>query len=422
MAPPGRWTLLSVAAGIALALIPVLRSLRSADPAEQPVRKLAPAPSAVVPQKPPEPPEPRLEGLDPLRIEERGERLVSPLPDDRAAELALDPVLQRTARTLLARYRMPEAGIVVSEVKTGKILAYASFVRDDEPYDVNVRARAPAASIFKVVTGAALVEKAGLRAETKQCYHGGRSRIVASELEDDPKRDNACATLAEAMGKSINVVFARLAQKHLAPADLLAMGGALGFGAPIPFPLPNEPSAINVPSEPLEFARTSAGFWNTTLSPLAGAVLAQTIASGGVMLEPRFVTGVLRGNERVWSEPPEPRVLRRAIRSTTAAELTEMMIETVASGSARKAFRDERGRPYLPGIEVAGKTGTLSDHQADRHYTWFVGFAPARAPEIAVSVLVVNTPIWHIKAPGLARDMLRAHFARRGARGVMPPS
>jgi len=376
----------------------------------------------VVPQKPPEPPEPRLEGLDPLRIEERGERLVSPLPDDRAAELALDPVLQRTARTLLARYRMPEAGIVVSEGKTGKILAYASFVRDDEPYDVNVRARAPAASIFKVVTGAALVEKAGLRAETKQCYHGGRSRIVASELEDDPKRDNACATLAEAMGKSINVVFARLAQKHLAPADLLAMGGALGFGAPIPFPLPNEPSAINVPSEPLEFARTSAGFWNTTLSPLAGAVLAQTIASGGVMLEPRFVTGVLRGNERVWSEPPEPRVLRRAIRSTTAAELTEMMIETVASGSARKAFRDERGRPYLPGIEVAGKTGTLSDHQADRHYTWFVGFAPARAPEIAVSVLVVNTPIWHIKAPGLARDMLRAHFARRGARGVMPPS
>jgi len=422
MAPLGRWTLVSAAAGIALALVPVLHSLRSADSAEQPVQKLAPAPSASVPPKPPEPPEPRLEGLDVLRIEERGERLVSPLPQNRAAELALDPALQRTARSLLTRYRMPEAGIVVSEIETGKLLAYASFVREGEPYDVNVRATAPAASIFKIVTGAALVEKAGLRATTKQCYHGGRSRIVASELVDDPKRDSACATLATAMGKSINVVFARLAQKHLKPADLLAMGGALGFGAPIPFPLPNEPSAIHVPEEPLEFARTSAGFWNTTLSPLAGAVLAQTIARGGVMLEPRRVTGVLRGDERVWSEPPEPRVLRRAIRSTTAAELTEMMIETVASGSARRSFRDERGRPYLPGIEVAGKTGTLSDHEADRHYTWFVGFAPARAPEVAVSVLVVNTPIWHIKAPGLARDMLRAYFARQGARGVMPPS
>ncbi len=64
----------------------------------------------------------------------------------------------------MQRYRVPEAGTVLMEVKTGKILAYASYVAEGEPFDVNVRAGAPAASVFKVVTGAALIEKAGLNA------------------------------------------------------------------------------------------------------------------------------------------------------------------------------------------------------------------------------------------------------------------
>ncbi|HYO94862.1 MAG TPA: penicillin-binding transpeptidase domain-containing protein [Polyangiaceae bacterium] len=415
MAVFGRWIGVGAAAGIALALVPVVRGsmTRVDDPLHKIVRKVAgPEPETV----------PSMEGLDLLRLDSRPHRVTAPLSDGRTAELTLDPVVQRAARTQMQRYRIPEAGTVVIEVSTGKVLAYASYVAKGEPFDVNARASAPAASLFKVVTGAALVEKAGLRSETEQCYHGGRSRILPDELRDDPLRDKWCATVGIAMGRSLNVVFGRLAQKHLTPEDLTAMGGALGFGAPVPFPVPNEAPRIQIPSEPLDFARTSAGFWNTTISPLAAAVLAQTVANGGVALEPRIIAAVTRGKESLWKDAGEARVLRRAIKGSTATEVSQMMTQTVANGSAYKAFHDGAGKAYLPGIDVAGKTGTLSDHESNRHYTWFIGFAPSERPEVAISTLVVNNPTWHIKASQLAREVLRAYFAGKGKKGVTPPS
>ena len=411
-----RWIGIGAAAGIVLALVPVVRGSIGFD---DPLRKIA-RPIAAL--RPAEPAPPKLDGLDLMRMDVRPSGVTAPLSEGRTAELTVDPQLQRTARSLMQRYRVPEAGLVLSETATGKVLAYASYVAEGEPFDVNIRASAPAASIFKVVTGAALIEKAGLNAESEQCYHGGKSRLVADELTDDPRRDRWCATVAIAMGRSINVVFGRLAQKHLTPEDLLAMGGALGFGSPVPFPVPNEPPKLDVPADPLEFARTSAGFWHTTLSPLAGLVLTQTIANGGVALEPRIIASVRKGDTELWRDSDAPRVLRRAIQGTTAAELTAMMRQTVSNGSAYKAFHDARGQAFLPEIDVAGKTGTLSDHEANRHYTWFVGFAPADKPVVAVSALVVNTPTWHIKAPQLARDLLRAYFAKQRIKGVTPPS
>jgi cell division protein FtsI/penicillin-binding protein 2 len=347
--------------------------------------------------------------------------VTTPLSGNRTAELTLDPNMQRAARAVMQRYKVPEAGAVLMDIKTGELLVYASYVHEGEPFDVNVRAEAPAASTFKVVTGAALIENGGLSAHTEQCYRGGRSQIAADELIEDPKRDKWCSSLAMAMGRSINVVFARLSKKHLTPEGLTAMGGAFGFGAPVPFVVPNEAPLIEIPTEPVEFARTSAGFWNTSLSPLAGAVLAQTVANGGVALQPTIVRRVLDGRDTVWEAPDKPQVLRRAVKAQTAQELTKMMIQTVASGSAFKSFHDNKGHPFLPGMQIAGKTGTLTRHKANRHYTWFVGFAPAADPEVAIAALVVNTPLWHIKGPILAREVLRAYFAEKGRRGVSHP-
>ena len=80
-------------------------------------------------------------------------------------------------------------------------------------------------------------------------------------------------------------------------------------------------------------------------------------------------------------------MLRRAIKPETAAQVARMMRETVANGSAFKSFHDAQGKPYIPGVAVAGKTGTLTDYKRNRFYTWFVGFAPADAPEVAISTL-----------------------------------
>jgi len=224
------------------------------------------------------------------------------------------------------------------------------------------------------------------------------------------------------MGRSLNVVFGRLSQKHLVPEDIARMGGAFGFGSSIPFVVPNQAPSIEIPQEPLEFARASAGFWHTTLSTLAAVGIAQTIASDGVTLQPRIVSKVLDKGQIAWEDDGKPKVLRRAVQAPTAKEVAKMMSHTVSDGSARVAFHDNKGRAYLPGVGVAGKTGTLARSASEQTFTWFVGFAPADQPEVAVATLVVNTPTWHIKAPDLARDALRAYFAKAGRAGITAPN
>ncbi len=397
-----RWLGIGVAAGLIAALVPIVRGKVDV---KNPLRKLAA-------QAPPK--APSLEGLDLTRLTLKPRRVITPLPGGRTAELTLDPVVQRAAKAQMKRYRVPEAGVVVMDVRTGNLLAYASHVHKGKKFDVNVRAEPPAASVFKVVTGSALVEFGGLNHKTEQCYRGGRSGITAAELKDNPKRDKWCASLASAMGRSLNVVFGRLAQKHITPENLREMGGAFGFGAPVPFVAKNEAPKIEIPDEPVEFARTAAGFWHTSLSPLAAAVLAQTVANKGVALRPRIIRSIYKGNDKLWEETRKPQVLRRAIKPETAEEVRRMMVQTVANGSAYKSFHDKRGRPYVGRpMQIAGKTGTLTRHKANRHYTWFIGFAPADKPEVAIAALVVNTPLWHIKGPQLAAQVLKAYFATK---------
>lgn len=200
------------------------------------------------------------------------------------------------------------------------------------------------------------------------------------------------------------------------------MGGAFGFGSAIPFVVPNQASTLEVPEEPVEFARTSAGFWHTTLSPLAAVGIAQTIAADGVTLQPRIVSKVIERGTVTWEDDAKPKILRRAVEAPTAREVGKMMSHTVVDGSARAAFHDAKGRAYLPGIGVAGKTGTLTKAETEQTYTWFVGYAPANQPEVAVATLVINTPTWHVKAPDLARDALRAYFAKAGRAGISAPN
>ncbi len=414
----GRWVGIGVALGVIAALAPVATGRVNLTTISDGLSKIADDNLQV--QEPEQDPD-LFEGLDLTRLDVHPRRVSAPLSKSRQAILTLDPDLQRTATSLMKRYRTPEAGVVLMDVKSGELLVYASHLNKGPKFDVNARAEAPAASVFKVVTGSALVEMAGLSAETEQCYHGGRSGVSASELEDDPARDKWCSTLATAMGRSLNVVFARLAKKNLSVEQLTSMAGAYGFGLPVPFEAVNEPPQIALPEEPLEFARSAAGFWHTSLSPLAGVLIAQTVANEGVTLQPHIVKKIVRDGETLFEAPTHPQIIRRAIKPETAREVTSMMVQTTKNGSAYKIFHDRKGREFLPNIVVAGKTGTLSRHKKNRHYTWFVGFAPAEAPEVAVSALVVNTPKWRIKGPDLARDVLRAYFAAKGKPGVARP-
>lgn len=412
---------------LALAIVPLARRTLRADVV--PIAKLGGTAAAVAP------PPPTLTGLDLAKIRIEATTVTAPLPDKNTARLSVDPQLQKLAEGLMALHRIPEAAIVLMDVQTGKILVYASHMEKGPQRDLCVEATAPAASVFKIVTGSALVEHAGASPEQRECYSGGEQKLVAQDLLPDPKRDRWCTTLSGAMGRSINTVFARLALKNLKPEKLEETAKGLGFGGALPFDVPVQQSALHFPEDQLGFARTAAGFWNTTLSPVHAAWLSATIARGGEPVRPSLVAEVTDDDGKVVWVAPSGLAQKRAIDEKTAKAVATMMDATVTDGTSFRAFHDGRGKSFLPGIAVAGKTGTLTDPTAQRFYTWFTGFAPSKpytgpgaaeyngpAPkQVAVAVLVVNKPEWHVKANVLAREVLRGYFATQKLSGVTMP-
>ncbi|MFK7987743.1 MAG: penicillin-binding transpeptidase domain-containing protein [Sandaracinaceae bacterium] len=352
-------------------------------------------------------------GLDPLRHRVEDGVTVADLSDGSTAVLTLDPGLQAHATEVLERYEVPYGAIVAIEPSSGRVLAYVSHSSaDPNATDMVLDPGPPTASVFKIITGAALVD-AEVDPSESVCFHGGASRVRASNLEDDPARDRRCATLGEAMGGSLNCVFAKLADRNLDPMTLERTASAFGFGETLPFDVPTRISPMEVPTERLEFARTAAGFWHMHMSPLHGALIAATIASGGEMPRALLVDQVIDHDGGV-SYQAEPETFRRVISTETATQVGELMRNTVRrGGTARRHFFDRRGNAFLPGIDVAGKTGTLNGSDPYREYSWFVGFAPAEAPTIAVAALVVNEPRWRIKGAFAAREALRYYLVQR---------
>ena len=370
----------------------------------------------------PEPPP--VAGLDLVHVSALDGATTAPATGG-TAQLTLDGDLQRTASGLMSAHHLPEGAIVLMDVASGRLLVYASHVEKGPPRDLCAEATAPSASVFKIVTASALVEDAHLGADAKQCYSGGENRINSIDLVDDPQRDRWCTTLAGALGRSINTVFARLASRHLTPGQLEAMARRFGYGEPFSFDVPVQPSGLRIPSEPLEFARTAAGFWNTTLSPLEAAEMSAIVARDGEAVRPSVVDRLVVGGTVAWSAA-DGAPTRRVVSRETAAQLAAMMEHTVGEGTSWRAFHDGKGGAFLPGIPVAGKTGTLTDAETQRYYTWFTGYAPSHPQpgvrQVAVAVLVVNGPTWQVKANVVGRDLLRAYFAARGVSGVTRPS
>ncbi len=352
------------------------------------------------------------EGFDPLAQRLDGDMLVSDLPGGRRAELTLEPGLQAHLLKVLRDYDVPFGAIVALEPKSGRVLAYVSrSSANPQAGDLARDVSAPSASVFKLVTAAALLE-AGVSPQQRTCYHGGFHSVSLANLEDNPARDRQCATLEEAIARSLNVVIAKLADRKLDRATLARYADAFGFGRALPFDVPTQPSPAEVPAERLELARTAAGFWHMHMSPLHGALIAATIANGGVMPRAAMIERVLDAQGKVlYTRAPGP--TRNVIAAGTAQTLAQMMRGTVTHGTAHNAFYDRRGRPLLRDIAVAGKTGSLSSQQPYRAYSWWVGFAPADAPEIALAALVVNTPRWRIKGSHLAREALRYQLIER---------
>jgi peptidoglycan glycosyltransferase len=114
-------------------------------------------------------------------------------------------------------------------------------------------------------------------------------------------------------------------------------------------------------------------------TPLQMALVAAGVANGGVVMTPHLVKEVLTPSGSVVTKS-QPKVWKQALKPKTAAELNLMMQAVVTGGTAPAA--------QIPGIKVAGKTGT-AETGVDRVYdAWFIFFAPADNPTVAGAVVV----------------------------------
>lgn len=332
------------------------------------------------------------------------------LPDGSQAILTLDPSWQKAAEKVLAQAKAPQASIIVMK-PDGTILALAAGRYQNNSLqgdaDLGLSVWAPAASIFKVVTASSLLAN-GLPAKKEVCYHGGLRSVEPSNLVDSPRADGTCNSLEYGLAKSQNALMAKLVTKFLTPGELEKTATAFGFGTAPDFALKAQASTLELPTESLAYARVAAGFWQSRVSALSGALIANTIATGGLAVTPRIVSEVRERGRTIPVVSTEPqRVLKKALANTVA----DMMSATVRYGTAKKAFRDGRGRPYMKDTTIAGKTGSLSRTSPDYlGYSWFVGFAPVEEPEVVISVLLGNPAKWHLKAHTAARLVLDSHF------------
>ena len=333
-----------------------------------------------------------------------------------SVQLTLDPEAQDAAyEGLDALPGNVEGAVVALDPATGKILAMVSLptydpnklashdldevtstyerLDADESEPLVNRAIAktlPPGSTFKIVTAAAAIESGNYTASS-EVPGGSTYRLPQTSGEsgviDNEGRD--CGTdripFVQAMENSCNTTFAALANELGAEA-MLKQAEAFGFNSTYLEDLrPQAESVFPADMNPPETGQSGIGQFEVRSTPLQMAMVMGAVANNGVVKRPYIVDEVQSAEYDVL-EKTEDSDLSQAISSSTAADLTQLLVSTVDNGTASPAA--------IPGISVAGKTGTAQSGIDDvAPYAWFVSFAPADDPQVAVAVMIESADI-----------------------------
>lgn len=345
--------------------------------------------------------------------------------------LSLSDVAQATAAAALGGR---DGSVVVLDARTGAIVAMFS----NPTYDPNLLAshdvdevvairrvfdhapenpelaRAyrevyPPGSTFKVVTAAIALDAGTFTPESTFPETDELTLPLTTETLENFGGDTCGGTLFEGLVVSCNTTFGAVG---LALGEELAAGlERFGINTEPP-PLDLRPGAVGSTGpqpgtferEAPLFAQAAIGQGAVAVTPLEMALVAQAVANGGIMMVPHVGAEIRDPQGRV-VDRIRPREWRTPMTPQTAATLTAMMQAVVERGTGTAA--------QIPGIPVAGKTGTAQVPGQDPH-AWFIGFAPADAPVYAIAVLVENGGDAGSEATGgrvaapIARDVLAA--------------
>lgn len=329
------------------------------------------------------------------------------------------PAVQSQLFGLLSQY--PRAAGVVLDPRTGAVLALASVPSyDPNDFDTlfpslstNPEAplldRAldglyPPGSTFKIFTAAAALDS---NTVTLDSHFEDPGYLVIGDfvLHDNESEATGYEDLTSAFALSSNVDFGQISLKMGTQTfyDYLARWG---IGESLDFQLPAEtdrvpPKASIVPGE---LAQMGFGQGALLLTPLHMALLGATIANDGVEPRPYIVRQVVR--DGVAASVSNVSTLADPVSSDTAAKVTQMMIAVVQRGTGTPA--------QLAHVAVAGKTGTATNPHG-RSHAWFVCFAPADHPRVALAVVVENVGYGATYAAPIARAVLQAALQQTGS-------
>ena len=327
-----------------------------------------------------------------------------------------DEDLQKEASLLLKRYKPDYGAIFMLDAKTGKILAMSSFEKANaNGSNLNLRASFPAASIFKIITASAAVDKAGISPEHKIGYNGGNYTLYKKNvLSDKVNKWTRFITLKEAFARSINTAFGRLSLENLQPKDLSEYAERFMFNQKIPTDFQVENSQATVPNEKgFALTEVASGFNRfNTLSPVHGAMIAAAVINDGKMLIPYMVESLENANaEKIY----QAQILERGqiLRPESAEKVRQMMEQTVLSGTSRKTFRSLLRDKKFKEVEMGGKTGNYTGMNPKGKTDWFVGYATDQDDKIAIAAITVNIRKWTVKSSALGEMMFRKYFKER---------
>jgi peptidoglycan glycosyltransferase len=304
-----------------------------------------------------------------------------------------------------------KGAVVALEPSTGKILAMVSSpsydpnllashdvdqqsstwqkLRDDPDAPLVNRAISetyPPGSTFKVITTAAALQ-AGATVDT-QLTAASRIPLPDSTATLENYGGTSCgagptASLRDAFAKSCNTAFVQLGINTGTDA-LRNTARAFGLDSvPPPIPLQVAASTVGPINDVAALGMSSIGQKDVAVTPLQNAMVAATVANGGVTMAPYLVQD-LKGPDLADLSTTAPREVRRAVTSQVATTLTNLMI-----GAEQATLQ----KGAIAGVQIASKTGT-AEHGTDPRNTpphaWYIAFAPAKAPKVAIAVLVEN--------------------------------
>jgi peptidoglycan glycosyltransferase len=359
-------------------------------------------------------------------------------PQGGSVTLTINPKAQKAAYDgLRALGDNIQGAVVALEPGTGKVLAMVSSPSYDpnrlaghDFAEVNkahaallgndlsplnnraIEERLPPGSTFKLVTAAAALESGKYQPDTMV---PGGSRLDLPQTSKDLINENSgsCGgdkiTLTRALQVSCNVAFGSVGLK-LGPDALINQAEKFGWGETYFHDLDDSltrqtVSLMTAPGgeiDPPQTAFSAIGQSNVAATPLQMALVGAGIANGGTVMKPYLVDEVRSHDLEVVGKTDPAALTANAVSAATARKLTDMMVAVVDNGTATNA--------QIPGVKVAGKTGTAQSAPSRPPYAWFVSFAPADNPTVAVAVLVQNAGVdrGEISGNGLAAPIAKA--------------